>query len=86
QNCSRLGAGSMNLSLFRAASDYRRRGMPAFADLQQAQFEEAVNGGYGDWKHHSFVGTGYFDDIARTIAWEGFSTAALAGSTEESQF
>jgi isocitrate lyase len=85
QNCSRMGFSSMQLSLFKAAQGYRKTGMTAFARLQEEQFE-AVSDGYGDWKHHRFVGTGYFDDIAETIAGAALSTAALRGSTEESQF
>src|SRR5487761_514803 len=85
QNCSRLGAGSMSLGLFNTTRRYRVTGMTAYANLQDAQLE-AVSEGYEDWKHHASVGTGYFDDVGRTVAGEGFSTAALRGSTEESQF
>jgi hypothetical protein len=37
-------------------------------------------------KHQRFVGTGYFDDVAQTIASGASSTTALSGSTEEEQF
>jgi isocitrate lyase len=37
-------------------------------------------------KHQRFVGTGYFDDVAQTIAGGASSTTALSGSTEEEQF
>jgi isocitrate lyase len=37
-------------------------------------------------KHQRFVGTGYFDQVATTIASGKISTCALPGSTEEEQF
>lgn len=87
QNCSRMGLSSMYLSLFNSARRYRKEGMSAYAALQDSQLQATSEGdGYGDWKHHHFVGTGYFDDIARTIMGAGLSTAALSGSTEENQF
>ena len=85
QNSSRLGLAAMHLSLFRIARRYRERGMPAYADLQEEQIR-ALEEGYTDWKHHRSVGAGYFDEVARTVVGETLSTAALAGSTEESQF
>jgi isocitrate lyase len=87
QNCSRMGLSSMYLSLFNAARSYREEGMPAYAAVQEAQLQATAQAaGYGDWKHHHFVGTGYFDDVARTIVGAELSTAALIGSTEEEQF
>jgi isocitrate lyase len=87
QNCSRMGLSSMYLSLFNAAKKYREEGMPAYAAVQESQLQAADQGtGYADWKHHQFVGTGYFDDVARTIVGAELSTAALIGSTEEEQF
>jgi isocitrate lyase len=87
QNCSRMGLSSMYLSLFNSARMYRKEGMPAYAALQDSQLQATAEGdGYGDWKHHHFVGTGYFDDVARTIIGAELSTAALSGSTEENQF
>jgi len=85
QNCSRLGLASMHLSLFRIGRRYRETGMTAYAGLQEEQME-AVSEGYTDWKHHRSVGAGYFDEVARTVVGETLSTAALSGSTEESQF
>jgi isocitrate lyase len=37
-------------------------------------------------KHQKFVGTGYFDEVANTIASGQTSIRALPGSTEEEQF
>jgi isocitrate lyase len=84
QNCSRVGLSSMYLDLFRRSRKYRDLGVAAYAALQDEQ-QAALSEGYHDWKHHSFVGTGYFDDVARTID-SASSTTALTGSTEESQF
>jgi isocitrate lyase len=42
--------------------------------------------GYGAVKHQRFVGTGYFDELANTIAAGQTSIRALPGSTEEEQF
>jgi isocitrate lyase len=84
QNCSRVGLSSMHLDLFRRARQFRDAGIAAYAQLQDEQQNEVARG-YADWKHHRFVGTGYYDDVARTID-RGLSTAALTGSTEESQF
>jgi isocitrate lyase len=53
--------------------------------LQENEFE-AEPLGYRAVKHQSFVGTGYFDLIAQTVAGGALSTAALKGSTEEEQF
>jgi isocitrate lyase len=84
QNCSRVGLSSMYLDLFRRSRKYREVGVAAYAALQDEQ-QAALTEGYHDWKHHNFVGTGYFDDVARTID-RASSTTALPGSTEESQF
>jgi isocitrate lyase len=79
------GFHSLNLSMFELASGYRAEGMTAYARMQDREF--AVNPqGYAAVKHQSFVGTGYFDEVARTIADGQLSTAALKGSTEEHQF
>ena len=59
--------------------------MSAYARLQQAEFE-AQKTGYRAVTHQRFAGAGYFDKVARTIAGDTLSTAALSGSTEESQF
>ena len=65
---------------------YRDEAMTAYARLQDIEFARQKADGYGAVKHQSFVGTGYFDEIARTIADGQISTAALKDSTEEHQF
>jgi isocitrate lyase len=79
------GFHSLNLSMFELACGYRAEGMAAYARLQDREFS-LDSQGYSAVKHQSFVGTGYFDEVARTIADGQISTAALEGSTEEHQF
>ncbi len=76
---------ALNLSMFQLALDYRERGMAAYADLQSREFA-AEHDGYRAVKHQEFVGVGYFDEVAQTIAGGKSSTTALEGSTEQEQF
>jgi isocitrate lyase len=80
------GFHALNLSMYELASGYRAEGMAAYARLQDREFALQSPQGYSAVKHQSFVGTGYFDEVARTIAEGQISTAALDGSTEEHQF
>lgn len=80
------GFHALNLSAFELAHDYAQTGMTAYSQLQQREFELAERLGYGAVKHQRFVGTGYFDDVANTIAAGRSSIQALPGSTEEEQF
>jgi isocitrate lyase len=59
--------------------------MPAYADLQAAEFSVEKQG-YTATKHQREVGAGYFDDVAQVITQGRSSTTALAGSTEKEQF
>jgi isocitrate lyase len=79
------GFHSLNLGMFELARGYRRSGMTAYSQLQESEFSLEAEG-YHAVKHQSFVGTGYFDLVAQTIAGGQVSTAALKGSTEEEQF
>jgi isocitrate/methylisocitrate lyase len=79
------GFHALNFSMFQLARDYKERGMPAYADLQTAEFS-AEKFGYTATKHQREVGAGYFDDVAQVIAQGSSSTTALAGSTEREQF
>ncbi|HEX6202516.1 MAG TPA: isocitrate lyase [Thermoanaerobaculia bacterium] len=79
------GFHAINLSMFELAKGYAEEDMAAYARLQQRELE-LEDEGYGAIKHQSFVGAGYFDDVAQVIAGGSASTAALAGSTEEAQF
>ena len=80
------GFHSLNLVMFELAREYRESGMTAYARLQDREFEAQRAHGYGAVKHQSFVGTGWFDELARVISHGETSTAALHGSTEAEQF
>jgi isocitrate lyase len=79
------GFHSLNYGMFSLAHDYARRGMSAYADLQEQEFG-AEKDGYRATTHQRFVGTGYFDLLSNTVSAGQASTGALAGSTEEAQF
>jgi len=79
------GFHSMNYAMFRLARDFQRRGMSAYADLQEAEVGSEPLG-YEATRHQEFVGTGYFDEVMRTVAGNGTSTTAMDGSTERAQF
>ncbi len=75
----------LNHSMFTLARDYKARGMAAYSELQQAEFD-AERDGYTATRHQREVGTGYFDAIAQVVAEGKSSTTALHGSTEQEQF
>lgn len=79
------GFHALNMSMFHLARGYAQAGMTAYSKLQQEEFA-AQELGYRAVKHQSFVGTGYFDEIAQVISGGTSSTTALAGSTEAAQF
>ncbi len=80
------GFHALNLSMFELARAYREAGMTAYAALQQTEFRLGDECGYRAITHQKFVGTGYFDEVAQTIAGGTSSTTALKGSTEAEQF
>jgi isocitrate lyase len=80
------GFHTLNHSMFTLAREYRDRGMSAYADFQEREFESEKEQGYRATTHQRFVGTGYFDQLAQKIADGALSTTALAGSTEADQF
>ncbi len=79
------GFHSLNYSMFKLAKSYNERGMAAYSELQQNEFE-ATDQGFTAVKHQREVGTGYFDKISQVISGGNASTLALEGSTEEEQF
>jgi isocitrate lyase len=79
------GFHALNMSMFHLARGYAQVGMTAYSKLQQEEFA-AQELGYRAVKHQSFVGTGYFDEIAQVVSGGASSTTALAGSTEALQF
>ena len=80
------GFHSLNLSMFELARGYAETGMSAYSELQEREFNLADTAGYDAVRHQRFVGTGYFDEVTKTIAGGRASTTALTGSTEEEQF
>ena len=79
------GFHSLNCGMFNLAREYAQAGMAAYSKLQEREFAAAAEG-YSAIKHQTFVGTGYFDELAQAIAAGHSSTVALKGSTEEAQF
>lgn len=79
------GFHALNYSAFELAKSYAVEGLPAYVRLQRNEFGKEKEG-YGAVKHQKFVGTAYFDDIARVISGGETSTVAMDGSTEEAQF
>jgi isocitrate lyase len=79
------GFHTLNYSMFELANGYKDRGMAAYSELQEAEFD-AEEKGYTATKHQREVGAGYFDDVAQVVAGGMASTTALTGSTEEAQF
>jgi isocitrate lyase len=80
------GFHALNLGVFELARAYKETGMTAYSRLQEREFENERLAGYRAVKHQTFVGTGYFDLVATTVASGASSTTALSGSTEEEQF
>jgi isocitrate lyase len=79
------GFHALNESMFELARGYRARGMSAYVELQQREFElEEV--GYTATRHQREVGAGWFDLVAQAVSGGESSTLALRGSTEEAQF
>ena len=71
--------------MFELAHDYGRRGMAAYSELQQAEFE-AQSLGYTATRHQREAGTSYFDAVSLAITGGATSTTAMADSTEAGQF
>jgi isocitrate lyase len=79
------GWHALNESTFELAHGYARRGMSAYVELQQREFELEPEG-YTATRHQREVGAGYFDDVMTSLSAGAASTLALSGSTEEQQF
>jgi isocitrate lyase len=80
------GFHALNHTMFELAREYKTRGMAAYSELQQAEFDSERDHQYSAVKHQRFVGTGYFDAVQNVITSGTASTTALAGSTETAQF
>lgn len=79
------GFHSLNHGMFELARGYKERGMAAYSELQNAEFDSEANG-YTATRHQREVGTGYFDAVAMAIKGGASSTTALGESTEAAQF
>lgn len=79
------GWHALNESAFELAHGYARRGMSAYVELQQKEFQLEPHG-YSATRHQREVGAGYFDEVMNALTGGQASTLALAGSTEEAQF
>ena len=79
------GFHALNHGMFELARGYKERGMAAYSELQQAEFDSEKNG-YTATRHQREVGTGYFDQVSMVITGGTSSTTALKGSTETEQF
>jgi isocitrate lyase len=78
------GFHQLNYGMFDLASRYAEVGMPAYVELQRAEFAAEARG-YTGVKHQREVGTGYFDLVSTALNPDS-DTLALKGSTEEEQF
>jgi isocitrate lyase len=79
------GFHTLNYATYELARQYRDRGMAAYSELQQKEFD-AEKDGYTATRHQREVGTGYFDKVAEVISAGNASTLALRESTEAAQF
>jgi isocitrate lyase len=79
------GFHCLNHSMYELAIDYKDRGMSAYSQLQELEFE-LEKSGYTATKHQREVGTGYFDLVSTIISGGSSSTLAYEGSTEREQF
>jgi isocitrate lyase len=76
------GFHAMNCSMFEMAINYKEKGMLAYSEYQNHEFDLQKEG-YTAVKHQREVGVGYFDKISEMISGSG---VALKGSTEDEQF
>ena len=74
-----------NYATFKLAKEYKKDGMAAYSELQEAEFT-AENDGYTSTKHQREAGTSYFDAVSQALTQGQSSTVAMTGSTEEDQF
>jgi isocitrate lyase len=79
------GFHNLNHGMFELSRGYKARGMAAYSELQQAEFDSEANG-YTATRHQREVGTGYFDLVNLTISGGNASTTAMSESTESAQF
>ena len=74
-----------NYATFKLAQEYKKDGMAAYSELQEAEFA-AEKDGYTSTKHQREAGTSYFDAVSQALTQGKSSTVAMDGSTEKDQF
>ncbi len=79
------GFHSINYSMFELASGYRDRGMAAYCELQNAEFD-AEEQGYTATRHQREVGAGWFDAISVAVKGGQSATTTMDDSTKEAKF
>ena len=79
------GFHELNHGMFQLAKGYSTRGMSAYSELQEAEFNSEADG-YTATRHQREVGTGYFDAVSLAISGGQSSTTAMGESTESDQF
>ena len=79
------GFHQLNHGMFELARGYVARGMAAYSELQEAEFDSEANG-YTATRHQREVGTGYFDMVSNLISGGTSETTAMGDSTETAQF
>jgi isocitrate lyase len=79
------GIHSMWFNMYKLTKGYVERQMPAYVELQEAEFAAEADG-YSATRHQREVGTGYFDAVTQIVEGGASSVTALTGSTEEDQF
>jgi isocitrate lyase len=79
------GFHAVNATMFELARGYSERGMSAYVELQEREFE-LEPAGYTATRHQREVGAGFFDRVSEAISGGQSSTLALTGSTEADQF
>ena len=79
------GFHALSYSMFKLAKDYRERGMPAFVELQEAEFALQAEG-FTAVRHQREAGAPFFDEIQTIVTGGDTSITSMRGSTEEEQF
>ena len=83
--CHVAGFHQLNHGMFELARGYADRGMAAYSELQQAEFDSEANG-YTATRHQREAGTGYFDMVPNLVLGGMSSTTVMGDPTEAAQF
>ncbi|MBI2880737.1 MAG: isocitrate lyase [Candidatus Tectomicrobia bacterium] len=79
------GFHALSHSMFALAKEFAKRGMPAFVELQEAEFALQAEG-FTAVRHQREAGAPFFDEIQNIVTEGESSIGAMKGSTEEEQF